>query len=154
MLVTPREILRVIHTHRKATFDFPLYSQKAELGIAPTETLSRRTYLPAGTLTARTDDEQGQPVAEIFIDRLVNELWESLSRFEMDNVIICQRTAFGQLMLSENDELFSQSQIEQLIEDDLVASRNGREVIVPDLSEEGATSLMRGFKTWRANGGQ
>lgn len=154
MLVTAREVLRVIHSHRDVDFDFPIYSSETENGQSKTATMANRTYLPAGSLMARTVDARGKVLVEWEIDKLVVQMWDSLSCFKMAGSVICKRSAYKQPMISKDDSLFLQSPIEQAIEDDLVAQKTGRELVMPDLSEDGAASLMKEFAEWRQAGGE
>ena len=148
MIITQRDVLRVIAQHPKERVDFKMYGWEAEHGLSPQATTARTSYLPAGSQMALTEDETGKIVAKTSMNQLVKELWESLAEFSMKGKTICKRSAFGQPMLSQDDALFSQESIVQRIEEDLIAAKTGREVLTSDISEVDAASLMKGFATW------
>ncbi|GAB2024468.1 hypothetical protein [Lactovum odontotermitis] len=154
MMIQAQDLLKVVQANKQAGFDFQMYSWKAEHGLSLTDKISRHSFIPAGSTTAYTEDEKGEVVARIAVNKLIVCLWESLAQFSMEGRVICAREAYGQPMEVLDEELFHQEAFGQLVEEDLFAAKTGREVIAPDLSEVEAASLMKSFAAWKKEGGE
>ena len=142
MNITSLDALRVIQNNAHATFTFPLYDVLSH----NTKTTKKLPTLVAGSETIRLMNQGvAAPNSHYGLIAFLRDLWEDIAAIEMNGKVISQREAYGKPMLALDETLFKPDAYEKLIEADLVAEKTGREIVVGDLTEEAAASLMRGF---------
>ena len=145
MQVTKQQCLRVLFEHQEQPRSFRFYSILAEQGIQSTDLITYESLILAGGMIATYEhrpDVQEDAIA------IINYEWKNIAYVTIEGEIICRREAYGLPMISHNDALFIQNSYAQIVEDELVAQKNGREVRLPDLSESDAGGLLQGYKAY------
>lgn len=147
MMITTLDALRVIKNNPDATFTFPLY----DVLSGNAQTVPKTPTLAVGSETIWLMDNGGAvPNSHYDLVGFLRDLWDDVAEIKMNGKVIVQRAAYGKPMLTDDETLFKQEAYDELIEVDLVGEKMGREIVVGDLTEEGAASLMRGFiRSWR-----
>lgn len=145
MNINSEQMMRVIFENKAQKIEFQFYSATTIAGLSTTELTTYKSVIPKDTTVATYEH---RPDIKFDALILVREEWEDIAYFSLDGEVICKRSAYGEPMISRNDELFIQSPYKQAIEDELKAEKNGREVIVSELTEKGAGDLMSDFTTY------
>ncbi|MDN5470607.1 MAG: hypothetical protein L0G02_09365 [Lactococcus lactis] len=142
MMITALDALRVIQNNTQATFTFPLY----DVLSGNTKTASKIPMLAAGSKTVWLMDQGvAVPKSHYELVGFLRDLWNDVAAIKMNGKAIAQRAAYGKPMLALDETLFKSDAYDALIEADIVGEKTGREIVVGDLTEEAAASLMRGF---------
>jgi len=142
MMITTLDALRVIKNNPNAAFTFPLY----DVLSGNTKTAPKIPTLAAGSETIWLMD-QGVEVPKSHYDLVgfLRDLWDDVAAITMNGKVIAQCVAYGNPMVALDETLFKPDAYAALIETDLVGEKTNREIVVGDLTEEAAASLMRGF---------
>lgn len=142
MLVTTLDALRVIKNNPNAAFTFPLY----DVLSGNTKTAPKIPTLAAGSETIWLM-ANGVEVPKSHYDLVgfLRDLWDDVAVIKMNGKAIAQRASYGNPMLALDETLFKPDAYDELIEADIVGEKTKREIVVGDLTEEAAASLMRGF---------
>ncbi|HBC90615.1 MAG TPA: hypothetical protein DCZ00_04125 [Lactococcus sp.] len=149
MIVNSRDVLRKIHENMNANIEYRLFSENAEAGLRPSELAPLHGYIEKGTLMASLKENKAMRVD---IRSLFAEIWNSFAYFEFDGQRVCECKAFGKPMLALNENFFKQGAYSEFVEETLLASKGSREVVVEDISEDLAHSMMKEFNAWRQSG--
>ncbi|CAM3025121.1 hypothetical protein GHI93_00315 [Lactococcus hircilactis] len=146
MIVEKETLLRVMIENQEKLMSFRFYYVLAVQGIDKTDLMTYESLIPAGTLKATYAH---RPEVEIDAVELVKQEWESIAYFMLDGTLLCKREAYGKPMISRDDEQFSQSLFKSQIEAELTAQNNPREIVIADMDEQTAGSLMSDYaKYW------
>ncbi|MFC4652750.1 hypothetical protein ACFO26_07490 [Lactococcus nasutitermitis] len=142
MMITTLDALRVIQNNTQATFTFPLYdvlsgNTKTAPKIPTLEAGSETIWLMANGIIV--------PNSHYDLVGFLRDLWDDVAEIKMNGKVIAQRAAYGKPMEALDETLFKPDAYDDLIETDLVGEKTKREIVVGDLTEEAAVSLMRGF---------
>lgn len=142
MMITALDALRVTQNNTQATFTFPLY----DVLSGNTKTAPKIPTLAAGSETIWLMD-QGVAVPKSHYDLVgfMRDLWDDVAVIKMNGKVIAKRAAYGSPMLAMDETLFKPDAYDVLIETDLVGEKTKREIVVGDLTEDAAASLIRGF---------
>ncbi|MQQ80517.1 hypothetical protein GFV15_06055 [Lactococcus lactis] len=146
MIVNKEQVMRFILEEKSQEIKFRFYSATTIGGLSKTELATYESIIPKGSTSATYEH---RPDIQFNSLKLVESEWDDIAYFSLNNEMICKRSTFGEPMISRNDELFVQSIYKQAIEDEIKAEKNGREVVVSELTEKGAGSLMSDYaKYW------
>ena len=142
MIVNKEEVLRVMVEHQAQEMTFRFYSVLATEGGQPTDLTSYESLVPAGQLIATYEH---RPDIKVNPLEVIRSEWESIAYFKLDGEVICKRSAYGQPMISRQDDLFTQRPYKLMIEKELQAEKSGREIAVSDLTEKDAGNIMSDY---------
>lgn len=145
MIVKKEQIMRVILEQKSQDIKFRFYSATTIGGLSKIELATYESIIPKDSTLATYEH---RPDIQFNALKLVESEWDDIAYFCLNNEVICKRSAFGEPMISRNDEMLFQSIYKQAIEDEIKAEKNGREVVVSELTEEGAGGLMSDYATY------
>lgn len=145
MIIKKEQIMRVILEHQPQEIKFRFYSATTIGGLSKTEMVTYESLIPKDSASATYEH---RPDIEFDALKLVEAEWDDIAYFSLDNEVICKRSAYGESMISQKDELFIQTSYKQAIEDEIIAEKSGREVVVSELTEKGAGNLMSDYSTY------
>ncbi|ARE20958.1 hypothetical protein [Lactococcus lactis] len=142
MIITTLDILRVIKNTPNSTFTFPIYdvlsgNTKTAPKIPTLAPKSETIWLMANGVVV--------PNSHYDLVGFLRDLWDDVAEITMNGKVVAQRSAYGEVMLTGKNSIFKQDAYDALIGADLLGKKTGREIVVDDLTEDAAASLMRGF---------
>ncbi|MCL2676879.1 MAG: hypothetical protein FWE43_02950 [Streptococcaceae bacterium] len=139
MFIEKETLLRVMLDNVNKTLTFRFYDPYSSNDV---DVMAMECIVPIGSMDATYEHE---PTAHVPAMKLVYQEWEDIAYFALDGEVICERKAKGLPMRAKSEDVFLQPEYDQFVIDTLQAEATGREVVVADLTESGAGSLMRGF---------
>ena len=145
MIVKKEQIMRIILEQQSQEIKFRFYSASTIGGLSKTELATYESIIPKGSTSATYEH---RPDIQFDALALVKSEWQDIAYFSLNGEMICERSAYGEAMISKCDELFAQNAYKQAIEDELKAEKNVREVVVSELTEKGAGGLMSDYATY------
>lgn len=145
MIVKKEQIMRIILEQQSQEIKFRFYSATTIGGLSKTELATYESIIPKGSTKATYEH---RPDIQFDALALVKSEWQDIAYFSLNGKMICERSAYGEAMISKCDELFTQNAYKQAIEDELKAEKRGREVVVSELTEKGAGGLMSDYATY------
>lgn len=119
--------------------------------ITPCKNLTRictRVLSPdrKGSVQAKLKEDHK---ASFPIQELMKSEWETIAYFSKDGEVICQRESYGSPMIALKPELFKQGAYSKMVEESFKSFRTGREILVPEMSEATASSIVKEFNEWK-----
>lgn len=145
MIVKKEQIMRIIIEQQSQEIKFRFYSATTIAGLSKTELATYESIIPKGSTSATYEH---RPDIQFDALALVKSEWQDIAYFSLNGEMICERSAYGEAMISKCDELFTQNAYKQAIEDELKAEKSDREVVVSELTEKGAGGLMSDYATY------
>lgn len=145
MIVKKEQIMRIILEQQSQEIKFRFYSASTIGGLSKTELATYESIIPKGSTSATYEH---RPDIQFDALALVKSEWQDIAYFSLNGEMICERSAYGEAMISKCDELFTQNAYKQAIEDELKAEKSDREVVVSELTEKGAGGLMSDYATY------
>ena len=140
------DILRVMAESQNSEFEFQLYSENTERGLSKTDLAPLHGYVAKGSVQAKLKED---PKASFPIQELLKSEWETMAYFSKDGELICQRESYGSPMHAVKPELFQQGEYSKMVEESFMAFRTGREILVPEMNEATASSIVKEFNEWK-----
>lgn len=140
------DILRVMAENKNSEFEFQLYSENTEKGLSKTELAPLHGYVAKGSIQGKLKED---PKASYPIQELLKSEWETMAYFSKDGEVICNRESYGSPMLAVKPELFQQGAYSKLVEESFKSFRTGREILVPEMNEATASSIVKEFNEWK-----
>lgn len=140
------DILRVMAESKNSEFEFQLYSENTERGLSKTELAPLHGYVAKGSVQAKLKED---PKASFPIQELMKSEWETMAYFSKDGEVICQRESYGSPMIALKPGLFKQGAYSKMVEESFKSFRTGREILVPEMSETTANSIVKEFNEWK-----
>ncbi|MDT2898505.1 hypothetical protein [Lactococcus lactis] len=158
MIVKKEQIMRIILEQQSQEIKFRFYSASTIGGLSKTELATYESIIPKGSTSATYESiipkgstsatYEHRPDIQFDALALVKSEWQDIAYFSLNGEMICERSAYGEAMISKCDELFTQNAYKQAIEDELKAEKSDREVVVSELTEKGAGGLMSDYATY------
>lgn len=146
------DMFEVIGEHSKSKIEFILFSgtknQYGNKKVFPT------TLYVAKNGYIKVRDSETEPFEPLSVAELISNSFELFAKVMIDDVLIGERTAVGEPFIAKAEEYFHNSKYEQLVRDDIISQITGREMVMPEMTEETAGSLMKGFIAWRKAGNE
>lgn len=155
MEINKMDLLRKIVEYNNEEIQFRLFDSTIQpVPIGSTHLAKRHGFIEQGSLLAGLIGAEAEQDIRVDIREIFKDIWDLIASFTFNGEKVCERKSYGKPMEALDESFFEQGEYDKFVEEELLAQKQGREVIVPQNSERLSASIMKEFIEWRNNGGE